>query len=868
MWHRRTLEELAYFSVRDSVSLLCASDEARELMQTRLPLTEAEKIEELKELSREWEKTLGKTPVQIRGWPPVHSLFRILDVEGTALDQSQALAILQFVSSAISSAEEINAVSKTLQIKSLAELFSSMDILSLESVKSEISKVIDNEGNIKDLPALREIRENIARIHAEISSALKKYTSDTSLSPALASNVPAFRADRQVLAVKASHRLKIPGIVHEVSSSGQTFFIEPDEVVRKNNELIQEEFHLQSETRKILTQLTAKVAVYAHILKPALKTMIKIDQVCAAARWGIKNKCIYALPCAQKDGASLPPSLIQARHPLLAGKAVPIDMKFMAGKTVLIITGPNTGGKTVAIKTFALLAMLNQTGFPVPAAEGTRLPVFSSLFADIGDEQSIDQSLSTFSAHMKNIAAAVKHADENSLVLLDELGSGTDPQEGGAIGMAILDHLIETRAFVLVTTHHGILKNYGYTNPSCINASVEFDNSTLSPTYNLLMGVPGESHALDIAKRSGLPSRTVEKAKSYINSQQADVSSLIKGLTEKHAELAELEKEAKEREKTVKEKENKLELKMISLQEKQIELEEREQRKASEFVEQAHKELENLVRLLREGEITRAKTIAVKQFLNRLSEEDQKNTAETQAKKLQLEEDRKKLEREEESVRLDNGMLITRAKDTDETRVSRKKKKKTTSNKDALKNARNTYSPQEAERLTLLAASSYTTKPARKEAGVMEFTEGAQVMHSKTRAKGTLVSRTKKDVWSVQFGSIRMDAKEKDLVLLRPESGKPSISIELANASEGQAKPVFELRLLGMREEEAIRALERQLDLCQLNNFKSFSIIHGKGNGILQQAVSDYLANYPAVKGFRFASPEDGGTGKTYVEMS
>lgn len=869
MWHKKTLEDLAYFTVRDSVASLCASEEAQELMRTKLPLTEAEKIDELKELSREWEKAMGKTSLQIAAWPPVHQLFHILQAEGASLDQSQALAILKFASSAVSIAEEINALSKTLQIKSLAGLSASMDLSALGNVKDEISRIIDNDGNIKDLPALREIRENIARIHSEINSALRKYTSDTGLSSALASNVPAFRADRQVLAVKASQRLKIPGIVHEVSSSGQTFFIEPEEVVRKNNELIQEEFHLQSETRKIFTQLTAKLAPFEYQLKSSLKTMVTLDQTYAAARWGIKNKCAYALPCGQEDGAFLPPVLVQARHPLLDGKAVPIDMKFLPGKTVLIITGPNTGGKTVTIKTFALLSLLNQTGFPVPAGEGTRLPVFSSLFADIGDEQSIDQSLSTFSAHMKNIAAAVKHADGKSLVLLDELGSGTDPQEGGAIGMAILDQLIETKAFVLATTHHGILKNYGYTNPFCINASVDFDKDTLSPTYNLLMGVPGESHALDIAKRSGLPSKTVEKAKSYISSQQADVSTLIKGLTEKHAELAKLEKQAKAREQAIEEKEKKMRLRMISLQEKQIELEEREQRASGEFVEQAHKKLENLVRQLREGEITREKTLAVKQFLNDISEEERKNKDTIQDKKLSLEKEKEKLEagNEDGAVRLENGMLMTKAKSSGASRISLKKKKKTTSNKDALKSARSTYSPQEAERLGALAASSYITKSSSKESGALVFTEGAEVMHSKTGAKGILLSKAKKDAWEVQFGSVRMEAKEKDLVLTDHKPVKPSISVELSTDAEGQAKPMFELRLLGMREEEAIKALARQLDLCQIHNFKTFSIIHGKGNGILQQAVKNYLSNYPAVKSFRFASPEDGGTGKTYVEM-
>ncbi len=298
--------------------------------------------------------------------------------------------------------------------------------------------------------------------------------------------------------------------MHEVSASGQTLYIEPEEAVRKNNDLIQEEFHLQSEMRKIFTDLTAKIAPFAVELKEALLTMEQLDQTCATAKWARQYDCIYIDSCTEDEA----PALINARHPLLGTEAVPVTMEFFKGKRVLIITGANTGGKTVAIKTFALLAMLNQSGFAVPCGEGSRLPVFNSIFADIGDEQSIDQSLSTFSAHIKNIAAACRHADSKSLVLLDELGSGTDPQEGSAISMAVLNELIERKAFVLVTTHQGVLKNFGYTNEFCTNASVDFDDTSLRPTYRLLMGIPGKSHALDIAKRSGLPTPLIKKTKA------------------------------------------------------------------------------------------------------------------------------------------------------------------------------------------------------------------------------------------------------------------------------------------------------------------------------------------------------------------
>lgn len=871
MWHKKTLEDLAYFRIRDTIANFCAGEESQQLLMTKLPFTDEERIEELKDLSREWNAILNsKISFSVKSWNPVHHLFKFLRVEGTTLEQEQIFAILQFADSALTAQETINTASKTLSVKKLLSLSQTLPAGELSAVKSEIHKILDKDGQLKDLPVLREIRSNLARLHTEIASALKKYTGDSSLSGVLSSNVPAFRADRQVLAVKANQRTRISGIVHEVSASGQTIFIEPDEVVRKNNELIQEEFHLQSETRKIFTELTGKIAPFTDFLSAALKILIKLDQTCAAARWGISNDCTYSLSCSEKDGSVLPPALIGARHPLLAEKAVPIDMKFLEGKNVLIITGPNTGGKTVSLKTFALFALLNQTGFPVPAKDGTRLPVFKSLFADIGDEQSIDQSLSTFSAHMKNIAAAVKYADKNSLVLLDELGSGTDPQEGGAIGMAVLDHLIEKKAFVLVTTHHGILKNYGYTNKSCINASVDFDTDTLSPTYRLLMGVPGESHALDIARRSGLGERTVKAAKNYIQSEQADVSTLIKGLTEKYAQLAKLEKEAAVREKLLAEKELKLEQKSLRQKERELELKEREQREAGDFVSQARKKLENLVRTLREGEITREKTLNVKSFLNELTGQAEKEEKKLEEEKLALEKKKEEFEKKlkDSPVRAENGMLISKDNSKHSSSKAAKSGKKKLSNAQALALAKNTYSDEEAQKLTTQANSGFVTKAQSVKKVSLTFEEGCEVLHKATKAKGTLISSTKKGFWSVQLGSIRMELKEKDLELLTPSQNSTTVSIELAEDACGKAKPVFELRLLGMREEEAIKALERQLDLCQIHNFRSFSVIHGKGNGILQQSVQNFLAQYPAVKSFRYAAPEDGGFGKTYVELN
>ena len=841
-----TLQILDYFRVRNQVASYCKSEEAKVELENRLPFTDLNTIQEHKNRSIEWQLFINsgvKNP--LRGFETIKPLFKRMKVEGNALELEEIYYLGNFTKItkdvkevfAINSTDDINKNSNQNQTPLLSEIAN--EIPSLEVAENAIFRIIDEKGELKDLPEIRAIKQNILKIRNEIDSVIKSFTNNAELKDALQSSVPALRQDRQVLAIKANHRGKIRGIVHEVSGSGQTVFIEPDEAVRKNNELIQEEYRLQQEIKRILRELTNTLKEFTEDFQLAHEKMLVLDTSYAVARYGIETDSVFAQTCT---GEFQSPILKQARHPLLGAKAIPIDVEFSKeanegrGHRVLIITGPNTGGKTVTLKTIALLSMLNQSGFPVPAKEGTMLPIFTNVFADIGDEQSLDESLSTFSGHMKNIAHALKNADKNSLILLDELGSGTDPQEGGAIAMAVLDELIKKDSFVLVTTHHGILKNYGYTHQSCTNASVEFDSETLSPTYRILMGVPGESHALDIAKRNGLPLDICQAASDYITDKKADVSALIKGLNEKHEELANIEAEVRRKEQKVNEKWRKIDLKDLRVKQKEYELREIGYKKSRDFLDESRKMLENLVRELREGEITREKTLKVKETIAKLTEA-------VEAEKVNLQEEKD---------------LLLKAEAEQADKVS-----------PVSKEAQSSSSVGPWETVTL--------KP------------GFKVTFGRNKMEGVLVGKTKNNLWTVQVGSMKFSAKESELTLLS-KAQNSGVSVELDKEIPKKAtdsfenygtdnrvkfgssvihseKPVFELRLLGMRYEEAVKALEHQMDLCAIHNFKSFSVIHGKGNGVLQQAVQETLKKYTCVKEFHFARPEDGGFGKTYVTL-
>ena len=842
----KTLQEIDYFRIREEIAGYCVSAEGRQKLLEREPLRKTEEIENLKNLSREWSTyfSAGRSN-PVSAWEPVHPLLSIIKARGASLSLEQVHYLGQFITSINSVKKAIQLHAEQLSLKLLAEQVAALPDIS--DMEKKVFRIITPDGEMRELPEIVAIRKQIASLNAKIRTIMQGFTSDQKLSDVLQSNLPVLRNGRQVLAVKASLQNRIPGIVHEVSQTAQTVYVEPEEAVLCSNELIQKEFELQAVIKKILQELTEALQPDIPAIKQALPLMILFDTTQAAERWGAAHGCTYA-----QEAGKEPPLLLKARHPLLGDKAVPIDIRFMEGKRVLIITGPNTGGKTVSLKTFALLSMLNQSGFPIPAGEGTRLPVFSNVFADIGDDQSLDQSLSTFSGHMKNIAQAVNSAKADTLILLDELGSGTDPQEGTAISMAVLDELIKKQSFVLVTTHQGILKNYGYTNPCCINASVEFNQDTLSPSYHLLMGVPGESHALDIAQKSGLPAGICKAARNYIATEQADVSALIRGLNRKHVELNKVQKEAERLAAESKEKSEKLRQRELELRRLENNLKKGKQQELNDFLIHSRRQLENLVRTLKEGEITREKTLSVKQYISELTENTMRLDNKIEAEEERLARDEKKFAEEKAAA-------------PKHSTSSNKKTKKKMSNAEALK-----YATSNAQ-IEAQAVEEKSRKPAV--AAPLTFAPGARVKAGSGN-EGILIELAKKGVWQVQFGSIKMQVKEKDLRLVQGAVDnsvplKADVSIELADdASNGiYERPVFELRLLGMRADEAVHALERQIDLCVLHNFPHFSVIHGKGDGVLMQAVSDYLSHCPVVAEFSKAPAEDGGAGKTYVTL-
>ncbi|MBC1618251.1 endonuclease MutS2 [Listeria welshimeri] len=414
------------------------------------------------------------------------------------------------------------------------------ELLVLKEVEEDIAISVDESGKILDTAseALSTIRRTLRRTEDRVREKLESYLRDRNASKMLSDAVITIRNDRYVIPVKQEYKGHYGGIVHDQSASGQTLFIEPQSVVDLNNERKALQAKEKQEIERILAEISASLAGWINEIHHNTFILGRYDFIFAKARFG---KAMKAVTPHLSDAGIV--HLIAARHPLLdAANVVTNDIYLGEDFTTIVITGPNTGGKTITLKTLGLLTLMAQSGLQIPAQEDSTIAVFEHVFADIGDEQSIEQSLSTFSSHMTNIVSILEKVNHKSLILYDELGAGTDPQEGAALAIAILDASHEKGASVVATTHYPELKAYGYNRVHATNASVEFNVETLSPTYKLLIGVPGRSNAFDISRRLGLSENIITEARNLVDTESADLNDMISSLEEKR-NLAETEYE-------------------------------------------------------------------------------------------------------------------------------------------------------------------------------------------------------------------------------------------------------------------------------------------------------------------------------------
>lgn len=524
----KTLRTLEYHKVVEILLEKAESNLGKERIKGIKPLIEIEKIEYLQRQTEEAHSLLIK-----RGVPPLYGIHSVAPevrraeiggslTPGGLLKIADSLRVSRGLKNYIRETRE----DKDFNYPIIERMINNLS--SFKGIEDEINNAIISENEISDSAssALRSIRRQIVNKNEAVRDKLSSIISSQSNKKYLQDSIVTMREGRYVIPVKSENKGNIPGLVHDMSGSGATLFIEPMAVVQLNNELRELELKEREEIERILMVLSNLVADEAEAIANNQKILQELDFIFAKGKLALEMKATR--PKLNQKGYI---NIKKGRHPLLkVDKIVPIDIYIGNDFTSLVITGPNTGGKTVTLKTVGLLSLMAQSGLHIPADFNSEIAVFNQIFADIGDEQSIEQSLSTFSSHMVNIVDILANVGYNSLILFDELGAGTDPTEGAALAMSILDHLLKLNVRTIATTHYSQLKLYALTTENVKNASVEFDVETLSPTYNLLIGVPGKSNAFEISKRLGLKEHIIDYARNLISKENVEFEDVLQAM--------------------------------------------------------------------------------------------------------------------------------------------------------------------------------------------------------------------------------------------------------------------------------------------------------------------------------------------------
>ena len=695
---------------------------------------------------------------------------------------------------------------------SLDPLFQSIEPLT--PLNNEIKRCILSEDEIADeaSPGLSRVRRSIKaaadRIHTQLNSILNSHR--TYLQDA----VITMRDGRYCLPVKAEYKNQVSGMVHDQSATGSTLFIEPMAIVKLNNEIRELEIQEQKEIEAVLATLSNEAAPHIEELRLNMELLAQLDFIFAKAALSRQYRC--SAPVFNDKGRI---HIKDGRHPLLdPQKVVPINIWLGKDFDLLIVTGPNTGGKTVSLKTVGLFTLMGQAGLHIPAWEGSELAVFDEVFADIGDEQSIEQSLSTFSAHMTNIVSILQQADSRSLCLFDELGAGTDPTEGAALAIAVLSFLHNMKCRTMATTHYSELKVFALTTPGVENACCEFSVETLQPTYRLLIGIPGKSNAFAISKKLGLPDFIIEDAKSHLEAKDESFEDLLASLETSRVTIE------KEQEEIRSYKEEIAQLKS-RLTQKEERLDERKDKLIRNASEEAQ-------RILREAKETADQTI---REINRLASESGVGK--------ELEAQRAKLR---EQIKKTDDKLAVKAKGPSQP-ISPKKLKIGDGVKVLSMNLKGTVSTLPDAKGDLFV-----------QMGILRSRVNIRDLEL---IREDDISATLGDGSSRTYGGTAAGSKAKKTFSQAKGNGNGSGQIRMSKSfSVGT-----EVNLIGMTTDEAVPAMEKYLDDAYLAHMPSVRVVHGRGTGALKNACHKRLRQLKYVKDFRLGEFGEGGTGVTIV---
>lgn len=787
--NNKALKTLEYNKITDRLASHASSEPGIKLCRELQPMMDMDEINSaLKQTSDAVSRIFRHGSISFAGLKDIRPLTKALEV-GSALGMSELLDICSLLK--VAAGARRYGVSEDETADSLSGLFNV--IYDIADVRREIERCILSEDEIADDASaeLKNIRRQMRicteRIRTELNSMLNG-SDRTYLQEAVITT----RGGRYCIPVKAEYKSQVPGMVHDQSKAGSTFFIEPMSVVRLNNEIREYEVKESEEIAKILASLSAMAGNYTAELDADYDILSQLDFIFAKAKLSFEYK--GSEPIMNTRGYI---NIRKGRHPLIdSRKVVPIDVSIGDEYSELIITGPNTGGKTVTLKTIGLFSLLGQSGLHIPAADNSELTVFNDIFADIGDEQSIEQSLSTFSSHMKNIIEILAKADSNSLVLFDELCAGTDPTEGAALAISILTSLHKLRVTTVATTHYSELKIFALSTEGVQNACCEFDVATLAPTYRLLIGIPGKSNAFAISGKLGLPQYIIDDAKKSLASEDVAFEDVISDLEKSRVTIEREKLELEEYKKEVEDLKNQLKAKNERLDERSDNILQKAREEASAILREAKETADDAIRKLNKAN---AAGMSV----------------------TELEKQRQRIK--DNINKVDKGRVIK------------------------------------------------SQAPARQHKA-SDFHIGDRVHVASLNLDGTVHTLpNQKGELNVTIGIMNYNVNMSDLTIIEEASEmrklkqKSSGIGKLKMSKTASISP--EINLIGMTSDEAIMTLDKYLDDAFLSHISPVRIVHGKGSGVLRNAVHNYLKRQKHVKSFRLGSFGEGDYGVTIVEF-
>ena len=813
------LRALEFDRIVEAVGRFALTPAGRARLADLAPQTDPSTVRGALAATGETAAFLAEAQIGLQASADFETTLEALSVDGRALEPFQLQSLATFLGSIETTAAAIRRAKQSNVLRALADATASF-----EREIADIRRKIDPGGEVVDdaSPELRAIRDRLRKQRTRLRGTLESYLRGKDTAKYLQQQVVTDRNGRYVLVVRAEHRSAIPGIVHGSSGSGASLFLEPLSTVEINNDIVALEQQEQEEVRKILLALSDAFRRRAADLQRTIDAATEIDVLQARARLSLLLDGVE--PALAADGRL---ELRGARHPLLIpalrrhldelrGDAiqerepVPVDVLLIPPVAVLVITGPNTGGKTVALKTAGLLMLMAQAGLLIPAAGGSQIPVLRSLYADIGDEQSIAHSLSTFSGHIANIVAMDRSLELPALVLLDEAGAGTDPVEGGALAMSIIDHFRTRGALVIATTHYDALKTYASTTDGVTPAGFGFDAETFAPTYRLNYGSPGSSLAFEMAQRLGLPSAILERARSHRGEREAQLAEHLARIERDMQSLEHERRLAARQRETIAETEAKLLAREQELKNREETFRRRLDERIEERLREARREIDAVVERLR----VRTETMATQaeRAAARLVPTGQSGGARAEAR-----------------AAIDHiGERLRRSVD----------------------------GTVPASTATANADIAVPSRPP---------VIGDRVLVGALKLEGVVQTLSDRDA-EVDVRGKRLRARLEDLrVIGGPTAPVPRVRVNVD--LQPRTTPLTELNVIGCNVDEALSRAEKFLDDAIVGDQRTLRVIHGYGTGQLRRAIGDFLQTHPLVANFSTAPADQGGGGVTVVEL-